>query len=214
MNQIRRQERHAINAAVANSLRGSNPMSHAILALHRAIMSHPSQIIDNISPLVTKNAFDIPESGFGRSLDIQHSNLLQIEKLSKFQHKNVDINYLKLATRYIIHNQPRVKTWIDMDHKVSGLMLSGSMEDVRDLIFAMAPVDQQSLSTMKLYAALHSVSDLLIKEYLDANLTSYWTQNRLLYPLIYYSTNLPDAHALDQMLDHAFPTAVVRRQII
>lgn len=208
MHQGRRQERHRINIAVANSLRGNNPMSHAILALHRAIMAHPSQIIDDISPLISKNAFDIPDSGFGRSLDIQHGNLLQIEKLSKVQHRNVDINYLKLATRYIIHNQPRVQTWIDMDHQVSALMLSGSMEEVRDLILALSPVDQQSLSTMKLYAALHSLSDELIKEYLDANLTSHWTQNRLLYPLIYYSTNLPDAHSLDQMLDHAFPPVV------
>jgi hypothetical protein len=205
LKQIRRADRRTIDVAVANSLRGDSSMSEAILALHRAIMAHPTQLIDEISPLVAKRAFQIPDSGFGQSLDIKRGNLLQIGKLSKLQDSNIDINYLKLAACYIIQNKPRADAWIELDHKVSALMLSASMEEVRDLILGMAPVDQRSLSTMRLFAALHSVSDDLIKEYLNANLTSHWTQNRLLYPLIYYSTNLPDPHVLDQMLDHAFP---------
>ena len=180
-------------------------MSDAILTVHRALMSHPSELLDEINPQ-TQASFRIPTEGFGSALDITNNNLNQIEKLSKNASSGVALNYLKLAAAYILENPDRVNAWIELDAEASAAAFAKDGEASKALLLDLAPVDQQSLASMKLYAALHSFSDDMIREYLNSNLTSHWTQNRLLYPLIYYFINLPDPHALDQMLAHVFPS--------
>jgi hypothetical protein len=191
---------------LANSLRGNASMSDAILTVHRALMSHPSGTLDEINTQVTQAAFRVPTHGFESALGITNHNLNQIEKLSRNVSPGVALNYLKLTAAYIVENPDRVNAWIELDAEASAAAFAKDGEAIKALLLALAPVDQQSLASMKLYAALHSFSDDMIREYLNRNLTSHWTQNRLLYPLIYYFINLPDPHALDQLLAHVFPS--------
>ena len=180
-------------------------MPNAILTVHRVLMSHPSETWDEINPQVAQAAFRVPTDGFGSALDVTNHNFNQIEKLSKNLGLGIALNYLKLAAAYILANPDRVNAWIELDAEASAAAFAKDGEAIKALLLALAPVDQQSLASMKLYAALHSFSDDMIREYLKRNLTSHWTQNRLLYPLIYYFINLPDPHALDQLLVHVFP---------
>jgi len=202
-----RTRRRTLGAKLTNTLRGNASMSDAILTVHRALMSHPSEALDEINPHVAQATFRVPTDGFGSALGITNNNLNQIEKLSKNASPGVTLNYLKLAAAYILENPDRVNAWIELDAEASAAAFAKDGEAIKTLLLALAPVDQQSLASMKLYAALHSFSDDMIREYLDRNLTSHWTQNRLLYPLIYYFINLPDPHALDQLLAHVFPSA-------
>lgn len=206
MRQKSRIKRRTLGTILANSLRGNASMSKALLTVHRALMSRPFETLDDINPQVAQAAFRIPTNGFGSALDITTSNLNQIERLSKNTSPGVTLNYLKLAAAFILENPDRVNAWIELDALASAASFAKDAEASKALLMALAPVDQQSLASMKLYAALHSFSDDMIREYLNRNLTSHWTQNRLLYPLIYYFINLPDPHALDQLLAHVFPS--------
>jgi hypothetical protein len=201
----RRTRRLTLESALNNSLRGKNSTSESILSVHRLIMSHQSEVISDLNPNVQQNAFRVPLSGFGLALDISNNNLVQIEKLSKNSNSVVELNYLKLATAYIVENPDRVNNWVALDTAASTEAFAGDPETIRDLLLALPSVDQQALSSMRLYAALHSFSDDIIREYLSRNMPSHWMKDRLLYPLIYYSLNLPDPHALDQMLAQVFP---------
>ncbi len=201
----RRTRRLTLESALNNTLRGKNSTSDSILSVHRLIMSHQSDVISDLNPAVQQNAFRVPLNGFGQALDISNNNLVQIEKLSKNSNSVVELNYLKLATAYIVENQDRVNNWITLDVAASTEALAGDPEAIRDLLLALPAVDQQALSSMRLYAALYSFSDDIIREYLSRNMPSHWTQDRLLYPLIYYSLNLPDPYALEQMLAQVFP---------
>ncbi|MEC3947580.1 hypothetical protein [Sphingobium sp. HWE2-09] len=58
---------------------------------------------------------------------------------------------------------------------------------------------------MRLYAALHSYSDNAIREFLNKNMTSAWTKNRLLYPVVYFHVNLPNDNVIEQLLLHVVP---------
>lgn len=201
-----RVRRRTLGQSVANSLRGKNSTVDSILGLHRAIMSHQTEVMADVPAQILREAFQIPEEGFGKALDISASNLGQIEKLSRSKSPLVGLNYLKLATDYVLHNPDRVNAWLELDAAASRETVAGNAENIKELLLALAPVDQQSLQSMKLYAALHSFSDDMIREYLNRNLPSHWTKNRLLYPLIYYVVHLPDNQALDHMIDHYFPT--------
>jgi hypothetical protein len=169
-------------------------------------MSHQAELLTDVPAQILLEAFQIPEADFGKALDIGSSNLGQIEKLSRSTSPIVELNYLRLATEYILYNPDRVNAWLALDAAASRESVAGNGEAIKKLLLALAPVDQQSLQSIKLYAALHSFSDDLIREYLNRNLPSHWTKNRLLYPLIYYVIHLPDQHALDQMIGHYFPT--------
>lgn len=180
-------------------------MGEAILAVHRLITSNQSEVISDLSPQILQNAFRVPATDFGKGLDVGNSNLVQIEKLSKNSNPVVEINYLKLAVAYILENPDRIGAWTEFDAAASTEAVAGSAETIRDLLLALPAVDQQAMASLRLYAALHSFSDDIMREYLSRNMPSDWTQSRLLYPLIYYSINVPDAHALDQMLAQVFP---------
>lgn len=181
-------------------------MSESILSVHRLIASNQSEVISELSPQVLQNAFRVPLSGYGKALDIGNNNLVQIEKLNKNSNPFVELNYLKLATAYVIENPDRVNAWIALDAAASREAFAGDAERIRDLLLALPAVDQQALASMRLYAGLYNFSDDIIREYLNRNMPSHWMQNRLLYPLIYYSINLPDAHAFEQMLGQVFPS--------
>ncbi|RST31350.1 hypothetical protein HMF7854_11240 [Sphingomonas ginkgonis] len=180
-------------------------MADTILTIHRVITSRQSQVIGELPAQSIQSWLHIAESSFGKALDIDNENLVQIEKLSRQTNAAVELNYLKLAVAYIIANPDRVNAWIDLDRVGSALSFAGDAEGLKARLLALRPVDQQALSSMKLYAALHSFSDQMIREYLDTNLPSHWTQNRLLYPFVYYFINLPEPHALDQLLGQILP---------
>lgn len=202
-----RSRRRTLATKLANSLRGNASMSEAILTAHRVLMSHPSEKLKEINSQLIQTVFRIPTDGFSSALAITNDNLHQIDKLSKNTSPGIALNYLKLAALYILENPDRVNAWIKLDAEVSAAAFVKDGEASKELLLGLASVDQQSLSSMKLYAALHSFSDDMIRDYLNRNLTSRWTQNRLLYPLIYYFINLPDPHAFDQLLLHVFPNS-------
>lgn len=181
-------------------------MAEAILTLHRTIMSNQAKVLPEVPGPILRDAFQILGTEFGKALDIGNANLGQIEKLSRSTSTVVERNYLKLATAYVLQNPERVNAWLALDAAASREAIAGNPETIKELLLALKPVDQQSLHSMKLYAALHSFSDDLVREYLDRNLPSHWTKSRLLYPLIYYIVHLPEGHALDPMIDHFFPT--------
>lgn len=201
----RRTKKRSLAAVVANSLRGNEAMADAILNVHREISSRRSESLGDIRPAVLRNAFAVPATGFGQALNIGSPNLVQVEKLNRPQAYQVELNYLRLACLYVLQNSERVNSWIELNARASALSFSSDGEEIKQLILALPAVDQQALASMKLYAALHSFSDDMVREYLNRNLTSHWTQTRLLYPLVYYSINLPEPHVLHQMLDHVFP---------
>lgn len=201
----RRERRRGLASVLVNGLRGKQTMVDAILGIHRAVTSHRTEVLGEIPPIFRQSAFKIPEDDFGTALDVKTQHLNQIEKLSRNGSPVVELNYLKLATSYILSNPDRVNAWLELNRAASTESFAGDAENIQTLLLNLAPIDQQSLASMKLYAALHSLSDDVIKEYLARHLPSFWAQNRFLYPLIYYIVHLPDAHAFDQMLMHYYP---------
>ncbi len=203
----RRVRKRTMESALNNILRNKSSVSESILSINRMITSNQSDLFGEINPILLQNCFQVSDSAYAKALNINNNNLIQIEKISKNNNPIVELNYLKLAVAYVVANVDRVNAWIELDRLASTEAFSGDPEVIRDHLMALSPVDQQALASMRLYAALYSFSDDIIREYLANNMPSHWTQNRLLYPLVYYSINLPDAHALDQMLSQVFPSA-------
>ena len=179
-------------------------MSKAILSAHRVIMSRQTEVMADV-PRMMHSEIRIDVESFSQPLDLTNENLVQIEKVSRQSSHAVEINYLKLVSAYILANPDRVDALTRLDAKASGLSFATRPEEIKEALLALPAVDRQALASLKLYAALHSFSDDIIREYFDQNLTSSWTRDRLVYPLVYYFINLPEPHGLDQLLAQIFP---------
>lgn len=205
MKSRRQKTTQPLTADVSRCLRGGNAFPETIVALHRAMLSKPTERIEKINSFLLQDTFRIPETKFGTALRFDNRHIDQLATLVGSGSIQLSLNYLYLATEYILHNIQRIQPWIEFDIKASELLIRSRPEDIRDLLLSMPLVDQQALTSLRLYAALHAYSDSAIKDFLEKNMTSVWTKSRLLYPTIYYATNLPTAHAFDQMLSHLVP---------
>jgi|GEM_PF-2295777 len=206
-----------LTTAISSRLRSRSSFTDTIINVHRDILSYPAQKIGTINSFLMKNSFFIPERSFGESLNIDSRHLDQLTNLYGNRNIQVNSNYLHLVSLYILSNFSRVNSWMEFDQIASSFLFEENPEEIKSRLIDLPSIDQQSLSSLKLYAALHSYSDSTIRQYFEKNLSSSWTKSTLLYPLIYYYVNLPMPQAFDQMLAHVIPdnkTSGIERNIV
>lgn len=195
-----------LTSDVARCLRGGTAFPDTMVLLHRLLSDRPADRLDKINRYLLENTFKILPGSFGTALRFDHRHIDQLTWLVRAAYnRQLDMNYLRLATEYVLINTDRVEPWIDFDIEASALLIKSNPEAIRDILLTMPAVDQQAFTSLRLYSALHPYSDTTIKDFLEKNLTSAWTKSRLLYPTIYFFTNLPSPQALDQMLSHLLP---------
>jgi hypothetical protein len=202
---------------VAAILRGDASSSEMVLSIHRQLMGLQGGILGQVNPFVLTKAFRVKANVTAQSLSLGQGHFSQLATLAKLTSTNIETSYLRLTAWYVLQNVDRVGSWTNFDAKSSYLGTVNGAEAIKQLLLAMPVAEQQSLFSLRLYAALHSFSDTAIKEFLSKNLTSAWTRGRLLYPLSYYYLSLPNDKVMDQLLLHVVPrsnNATFERDVI
>jgi hypothetical protein len=194
-----------LNHALTGILRGSSSMADAIVAFHRALASYPFELIDDNFSINAERFFHIDPDNFGASLPLELKHLRQVEGLTKVKSAKIEANYLLITTEYILANQDRVNTLIQFDRTATLESFECGAENIRDSLISLPAVDRQSITILKLFAAIHAYSDELTREFFEQNMHSAWTKSALIYPMMYYFGNLPNEASIDKMLFHFVP---------
>lgn len=207
MTQGKRTQRsnRGVNQALMAIFRARTSLSDAVVAIHRVLSSYPHELIDDPLSLPDSKFFSIDPENFGESLALEAKHIRQIDGLLRVRSRCVEANYIRLATEFILSNSDRVEVLIALDRAATLDTFGGNVENIRDALLALPPVDRQSLTVLKLYAALHSYSDEVIRDFFDKNMHSNWIKAALIYPLLYYYSNLPNEASIDKMLLHFVP---------
>lgn len=200
-----------LGSKVTAFMRGDVGTPSLVLELHRLFRLHSHEGIGNINKFILFHCFKINVKDHGTSLRFSSKQLAQLAELVNQGPGQIEDNWARITTDYIVTNADRISAWIDFNRSSSGKIARQEPDAVKSDLLALSTIDQQSLYSMRLYASLHAYSDTAISEYIKGNLTSPWVKSRLLYPLIYYAVNRPSDNAFRQMLDHLLPVDVNKR---
>ncbi len=203
--------RSSVTNAVSAVLRSRSSLSDALLAVHRCLAAHPAERLAPLTSAVASNTFKIDPDNFGEALPLEIRHLRQLESLLQVRSPEIEDNYLLITSQFILENRDAVDRLIDFEQRASGLALEAEANEIKQHLLDLSAFDKQSMVSIKLYAALHSYSDDVIRDFLESNLTSSWTTTTLIYPLLYYFSSLPNERSIDKMLLQFIPKSKIAR---
>ncbi len=184
-----------------NIARGRVPYRQARHKIANQILSLHEKYSDNLNPFLETELFKLQKNKWV-ALAFDSRDWRTLGQIRDRCDEAYDISYLRLLTRYIIANAPRVAALYDRHTAISSAVINDDGSSIAVELDQFDADDQQSLFTFRIVCALHSHSSEQLTDYFKRNFKTEWLRQRFLYPLIYHAINCPADTYLDIFLSY------------